>query len=51
MPAGVAFIAKPVPTEVLVSQVKAAAERVLARVATRAIDAKATVIPFPKISG
>ena len=48
LPTGAAFLEKPVPPEVLVSQVNAALDRAAARLATEGTDASGTVIPFPK---
>jgi DNA-binding NtrC family response regulator len=46
LPSGVAFLEKPVPNEVLISQVKSAADRAAARL--EGTDASGVVIPFPK---
>jgi CheY-like chemotaxis protein len=48
LPTGAAFLEKPVPNEVLISQVKAAADRAAARRADEGADASAVVVPFPK---
>ena len=48
LPTGTAFLEKPVPNEVLVSQVQAAAERALANLGRQQSEVDNTVIAFPK---
>jgi CheY-like chemotaxis protein len=48
LPQGAAFLAKPMPNEVLVSYVKAAVERSTGAAEDTAVEVERTVVPFPK---
>jgi CheY-like chemotaxis protein len=48
LPEGAAFLAKPVPNEVLVSYVQAAAERAAHAIVETSVEVDRTVVPFPK---
>jgi len=48
LPPGAAFLAKPCPSDTLVSYVRSAAERAQATRAAEADLAEGTVVPFPK---
>lgn len=48
LPQGAAFLAKPMPNEVLVSYVKAAVERAIRAAEDTAVEVERTVVPFPK---
>src|SRR5215207_7060635 len=48
LPRGAAFLAKPMPNEVLVSYVKAAVERSTRAVEDMAVEVERTVVPFPR---
>ena len=48
LPRGAAFLAKPMPNEVLVCYVKAAVERATRAAEDTAVEVERTVVPFPR---